>query len=489
MTLTAPLTLPAEMTPAVLDDLNAQINAALRLNKYMGGQVPTVPQMAFMVAQNKEVLYGGATKGGKTSGQLMAAMQFVDFPYYNALILHRTFVDLNRGDGIIPRFRDWTDSLGVKWDDENHAGIFPGGAKITFGFIEHPGDERRYKMANYQYIGWEELTEQPDPAPYVYLFSRLSRPAGSPIPLRVRANSNPDGPGRVWVKARFGIGEDAPPCPPSRLFIPAKLDDNPHVDQEAIESGLVELDAVTYAQLRNGNWDVTSAGDLFQPGKIRRLDALPTAGVVARYRGWDKAGTGADEVNKLGKKRSANAKFTVGVRMSKVSKALYGVEYVVEDVIRGQWSSGPRDRVIREATGIYRPDELTPAGVALRIVRTPDPVPTEIYVEQEPASGGKQSAEITVSDLAGRIVHIVLPSGDKITRARPFASMIENGNVGMVHGAWNDAFLDELKAAPNGIYWDQIDAASMVFNHLRLLIAPAAPMASAGRVLGQDLRI
>lgn len=460
----------------------ARLEAALRWNVYMGGHVPTLPQRAFLLAPHKEVLYGGATKGGKSDALLMAALQYVDVPYYNALILHRSFADLNKGDALIPRFREWTSGLGVRWDDENHAGIFPSGAKVSFGFIEAEGAGRRYKGPNYQFIGWEELTEQPTPTDYVYLFSRLSRPAGSAVPLRVRATTNPDGPGRQWVKDRWGIGRDAPPCPPTRLFIPAKLDDNPYVDEEAVEASLSELGAVEYAQLREGNWDVTATGDLFRLDRLQMVP-LPTAGVIARLRGWDKASTpGAGPgANAVQRKRSARAKFTVGMRMSRVSKALYGVEYVVEHVIRGQWSSGVRDRVIRETAGVYKPEEDTEEGRKLRIVPVPDPPGTEIMVEREPGSGGQQSAEITVADLAGRVVHVYLPGGDKIDRARPFATQVEHGNVGYVAGPWTAAMLDEWRAAPNGLYWDHTDTAGMLFNALRLLPTAGEAVAVPGR--------
>jgi predicted phage terminase large subunit-like protein len=437
-----------------------RLNAALRLNHFMGETPDFLPQIAFMLAPHKEVLYGGATKGGKTSANLMAALQWVDFGYYNGLILHRTFVDLNRSDGIIPRFRDWTDGAHVRWDDENHAGIFPSGAKLTFGFIERAGDERRYKMGNYQYIGWEELTEQPDDHAYRYLFSRLARPAGSPIPLRVRANTNPDGPGRIWVKDRWGIGAGAPPCPASRLFIPARLDDNPHIDQAATLDSLLELDDVTYAQLRSGDWDVSATGDLFDVPRLVPVQRPRPEHVIGWVRYWDKAGTGAHE------RGATRAKFTVGLLLARVPKALYGVEYIICDVVRGQWGANERDAKILEVAGA-------------------DPPHTTIWIEQEPGSGGKQSAEISISDLAGYDVRVERPTGDKVTRARPVAAQVNGGNVGYVLAAWNETLKDELRACPNGVFWDQVDTLAGAFNQLRLLLVTGTAVATAGR--GKEL--
>lgn len=471
--------------------ISDRIIGSLHLNVYMGGHFPTVPQMAFLLMPQKEILYGGATKGGKSDAILMAALQYIDIPGYNALILHRTFTDLNKGDALIPRFRVWTDGKGVKWDDENHTGVFPSGAKVAFGFVDTEGAGRRYKGANYQFIGWEELTEQPTDTDYVYLFSRLSRPNADPtkpptdpqnrlaaVSLRVRSTTNPDGPGQPWVKVRFGLGHDdagvklVNPRPDRRLFIPARLRDNPHIDQAAVTEALSELDEVKRAQLEDGNWDVASTGDLFMPDRIRIVPP-PVAGVIARYRGWDKAGTDAQA------KHAKRAKFTVGLCMARVDKRIYGVEYVITDLVRGQWAAGERNLRIRAQAfgGVVKTD---------RIVA--DPFGTVVWVEQEPGSGGKESAEITVSDLAGVEVHTYLPTGEKADRARPWAAQMEHYNVGMVQAPWNAHLCNVLRAAPKGVYWDEIDAGSMVFNKLALLVSVPLPMAQAYPALPSGMR-
>jgi phage terminase large subunit-like protein len=54
--------------------------------------------------------------------------------------------------------------------------------------------------------------------------------------------------------------------------------------------------------------------------------------------------------------------------------------------------------------------------------------------------------------LAGYVVHAERPTGDKVTRARPFAAQVEAGNVALVRGAWNLAYLDELGAAARPVH-------------------------------------
>jgi predicted phage terminase large subunit-like protein len=59
-------------------------------------------------------------------------------------------------------------------------------------------------------------------------------------------------------------------------------------------------------------------------------------------------------------------------------------------------------------------------------------------------------------------------TGDKVTRAKPFRAQVEAGNVKLVRGAWNEAFIQELCMFPTGKHDDQVDASSCAFNALLL---------------------
>lgn len=58
------------------------------------------------------------------------------------------------------------------------------------------------------------------------------------------------------------------------------------------------------------------------------------------------------------------------------------------------------------------------------------------------------------------------PTGDKIFRADVYSVQVNNGNVLMLRGAWNHAFIEEHKYFPFGNYKDQVDAAAGAFNQL-----------------------
>ena len=68
--------------------------------------------------------------------------------------------------------------------------------------------------------------------------------------------------------------------------------------------------------------------------------------------------------------------------------------------------------------------------------------------------------------LAGWVVRFSPESGDKETRALPVSAQAAVGNIKIVRGAWNDAFLEEICTFPAGTYKDQTDALSRAFAEL-----------------------
>jgi len=159
--------------------------------------------------------------------------------------------------------------------------------------------------------------------------------------------------------------------------------------------------------------------------------------IVSSVRYWDKAGT------------QGAGKFTAGVKMAKLSPDNpYGVMYVIEHTARGQWATHIRNQRIRRTA-------------------KEDGKRVRIYVEQEPGSGGKESAEITVRELAGWSVRPDRPTGDKIYRADPYSVQVNRGNFGIVNGPWTQAFKDEHEVfSPESEYKDQVDAAAGCFAKL-----------------------
>ena len=84
-----------------------------------------------------------------------------------------------------------------------------------------------------------------------------------------------------------------------------------------------------------------------------------------------------------------------------------------------------------------------------------------IYIEQEGGSGGKESAEGTISNLAGFRAYHEPPRGDKAIRAEPLAIQLDVSNVEVLARAWTSDYIEELRKFPVGKFKDQVDATSL----------------------------
>src|SRR3984893_17655613 len=196
--------------------------------------LPTPKQMAFMICPRPEAFFGGAAGPGKSKALLMAALQPVEHPRYSALLLRRTFRQLNQSNSIMNRARQWLAGTDAVWNTTDKRFTFPSGATLTFGNLDSDDDMYQYDSAEFQFVGFDELTSFTE-GQYTYLFPRLRTTRDNPVPLRMRSASNPGNRGHDWAKARFLIGEPPEMLAheyPERFFLPAKMDDNPFLRRE-----------------------------------------------------------------------------------------------------------------------------------------------------------------------------------------------------------------------------------------------------------------
>lgn len=199
-------------------------------------------------------------------------------------------------------------------------------------------------------------------------------------------------------------------------------------------------------------------GNRFKRAWFTIVQEVPFQGRRVRY--WDRAAS-AD-----------SGDWTVGVLMVKGDDGLY----YVEDVVRGQWSTGERDKIMKQTADL---DALRYGNVV------------HIWVEQEPGSGGKESVENAMRLLAGYPCHADKVTGSKEVRAEPFAAQAEAGNVRLLRGAWNGAYIDELCSFPNGTHDDAVDSSSGAFNKLALgkVIQPVRVISLGPRKDHKQLKI
>lgn len=360
----------------------------------------------------------------------MGALQYVEVPDYAGMLMRRSFAALSKPGALIPRSHAWLQGTPASWDGLNKQWRFPSGAVLAFGYLDSETDKYQYDSAEYQYIGVDEVTQWPEDF-YTYMFGRLRRPEEGParlVPLRMRSASNPGREGHEWVKKRFNVdGRGGAP------FVRADLADNPYIDQESYRRSLMHLDPITREQILNGDWTVRHGGMKFRREWFGIVDDYPRDARAVRF--WDLAATAP--------KKGADPDWTAGCLM--VEKR---GQFWIVDVKRRQLATFETDALLVQ----------TAQADTKRVL---------VYIEQEPGASGVRDADRLKREvLKGYPVWTQRSTGSKEIRANPLASAAEAGNVFIVEGDWNEAFLDELELFPRGAHDDQVDAATGAFNVL-----------------------
>lgn len=183
-------------------------------------------------------------------------------------------------------------------------------------------------------------------------------------------------------------------------------------------------------------------GGMFQVGWFRKEPAAP-AHFAAIVRYWDKAGA-----------MPGKGDWTVGVLMGRTIDNYYWIL----DVVRGQWPSDERNKVIVETAKTDR-------------LRYPN---VKTWVEQPPGLG-KESTDAVVRLLAGHNVQADPVHRDKIERAEPVSSQLRAGNVRMLEAPWNGPYLAVMCTFPTGAHDDDVDGTSGAFNKIAAMPTNSGP--------------
>jgi len=170
-------------------------------------------------------------------------------------------------------------------------------------------------------------------------------------------------------------------------------------------------------------------GNIFKPDQIQIVDAIP-AGEIKWIRGWDFGAT-------------IDGDPTAGGKVGRLPDG----RFIIGDMVHGQWGPDERD-------------------AALKNTASADGARVKISIPQDPGQAGKTQVLYLTRQLPGYRVHSSPESGDKITRAEPFAAQVNVGNVLMLRGDWNKPLIDEMRMFPNGTHDDRVDALSRAFAQL-----------------------
>ena len=435
------------------------------------------PQDLFLKTTADIAIFGGQAGGGKTWALLIEALRNVDVPGFGAVIFRREYTQIRAEGGLwdeaCEMYREW---LGVPRENSLDW-RFPSGAKIKFAHMQHENDRFAWDGSQIPLICFDQL-ESFTWKQFIYMLSRNRSMCGIPPYIRATCNPDPDHFLRHFlsekeggwidddtglaIKERSGVirwfvninnevhwadtpeelkkqfGDDCEPK--SCTFIPSSIYDNKILLKRnpGYIANLKALSLIDRGRLLEGNWNVReSAGMFFQRAWFEVVEAAPALESAIRY--WDRAAT--DEAAK----QAARASWTAGAYMGRHRSGLY----YITDVDRFQHS---------------------PLKVKERIknVATQDGVGVRVGIEQDPAQAGKAEAQDQVRNLAGFNVTVNRVHEAKGIRARPVSAQAEAGNIKLVRGPWNEAFLNELQNFDGSADCtsDQVDAISGAFHLL-----------------------
>jgi len=433
------------------------------------------PQEMALSSPADIVITGGANGGGKTWSLLLEPVRHKDNADFGAVIFRRESPQITNQGGLwdesgkmYPGLKAQPNNVALSW-------TFPSGARVRFSHMQHAKDRFSWDGSQIPLIGFDQL-ESFEEIQFWFMLSPNRSTCG--VRPYVRATCNPvpeddvvggwlhkliawwldeetgyaraDRAGVVrwflrrnetlhWGAAKKELLAQFPDATAddvkSLTFVPAKLSDNPALTKAdpGYKGWLLSLPLVERERRLEGNWKIKpTAGKVFSRAWFKSLLGAAPTDVTSWVRYWDKAGT------------QDGGKYSAGALLGRRE----GGRYVLADMIRGQWGALDRETVIAQTAVADR----ARGNVA-------------IWVEQEPGSGGKESAEATIRSLAGHVVHAERVTGDKVTRAGPLAAQAEAGNIDLVAGAWVEPFLVEAQNF-DGVHGfaDQIDAASGAFN-------------------------
>ena len=435
------------------------------------------PQTLFSQLGARISIFGGQAGGGKSFALLANALRYIAYQNYFFAIFRRESVQIDKKGGLWDESMKLYPAMGGRGNRQRHEWQFPAPSSGQFGHMENSNDYLKWDGSQISYIGFDELQHFTE-LQFWYMLSRNRNASGLPCFVRGSCNPKPN----CWlssllqwwwdpetgypIKKRSGkvrwllrFGEDIhwgeskleliarfapefindpdnpknPVRPVSFTFIMSSLDDNP-IYRENMEyrSGLMLLPRVEQERLLKGNWKIVpSSGDYFPRDKVEIVDAAPQCIQVARC--WDQAATKPSSQN-------PDPDWTASLKMG-----VAGGQYFILDAHR------------------FRED---PAGVNRGIANLAgqDGQAARIGLFQDPGSAGKALFASQAAMLAGKIVIKLATTRDKETQALPLSAQWGAGNVKIVRGPWNEAFLEEMNRFGSGEgHDDWVDAASGAF--------------------------
>jgi predicted phage terminase large subunit-like protein len=419
------------------------------------------PQEAYLATPADIAIFGGSAGSGKSYATILDPLRHVHRPGFAAIAFRREATRLVGGGSL------WAESQGIYPATGARAKAspqlewtWPAGASLEMRHLQYEKDVHAHQGKQYAAIYFDEITEFTE-GQFWYLLSRLRTTCGIRPYVRATCNPDPDsfvrrlidwwlddeglpilersGVLRWFVRETddlrwFDTRDEARAAYPDReplslTFIPASLADNPKGDP-TYRDKLLALPLVDRERLLGGNWNIRpAAGLMFKRAWFRDVvDTAPPC--VAWMRAWDLAATEA--------RPGTDPDWTRGPKVGLTSDG----KLVIADMASLRGTPGEVEALVRATA------EMDGPGVTVGLF-------------QDPGQAGKAQGEHYVAQvLRGYPVDVEVASSNKQTYAKIWSPLAERGEVILVRGEWNAAFLAEAEAFPDGKHDDQVDAVS-----------------------------
>jgi hypothetical protein len=245
-------------------------------------------QISFLSASDDEILFGGSAGGGKTYSLIIKALGLnnvgITHPEYRALIIRKSYEDLDTILKYQKRIYEGTSSPPPAWKEQAKEWVWPNGATVSMGYLASKGDLERYIGNGYDFIGVEEVC---DTIPSLEWWQLLASRCRSDIPDLVPmicGTTNPKGKGFAWVQAHWSVAPEGksthqkirtdaielggvaiPAQSKTRRYIQSLVTDNTlwsDSQKQAYIAGLQLMSEQDRNALLYGRWDYAAADDL-----------------------------------------------------------------------------------------------------------------------------------------------------------------------------------------------------------------------------------
>lgn len=367
---------------------------------------------------------------------------------------------------------------------------FPSGAKVNFRHLERDEDVYKWQGTEICLLSFDELTHFSE-RQFFYMLSRNRSTCG--VRPYVRCTCNPDADSWVADFISWWIDQDTGYAIPERsgkiryfgrineeimwgdtpeevMAIAEERDYDVKLEKSDIKSvsfilstiydneallksdpgylaNLKSLSLIERERLLMGNWKIKSARGLFFPRMDAKLIEEIPDDVVRWVRAWDLAATDEDE--------KGDPAYTASMLIGKRRNG----RYIVADVTNNRLKASKVRELVRNTALM---DKKSHRRVTIRM-------------NQDPGQAGKEQRDSYIKYLTGFHVVFERETGTKESRAEPFATQWQAGNVDILVGAWNEMYLSQMESFPESKFKDMVDCSSTGFNEIEKHATSAPP--------------